>query len=101
MYDDLLRRDWFTVQEMAGALYDSKSETKMMLFFSVGGGSLPTNETIEPRRKKLIKRYEKAISRLQTGVSDYILTGGWFPSDTDSNRTSILDYEEIRREVNS
>jgi len=101
IYDDLLRRDWFTVQEMAGELYDSKSETKIMLFFGVGGGSLPTDETIEPRRKRMIKRYEKAISRLQTEVSDYILTGGWFPSDTDSNRNSILDYEEIRREVNS
>jgi hypothetical protein len=100
IYDDLLRRDWFTVQEMAGELLEDKSKTKIMLFVGIGGGQIPTNETIESRRRTMIKRLDFALDNLKEDVRDYILIGGWLPSDTDSELNSILDYGTIRREVN-
>lgn len=100
IYDDLLRRDWFTVQEMAGELLEDKSETKIILFVGIGGGQIPTNETIESRRRTMIKRLDFALDNLKEDVRDYILIGGWLPSDTDSESNSILDYGTIRREVN-
>jgi len=100
IYDDLLRRDWFIVQEMAGELLEDKSETKIMLFLGIGGGQIPTNETIQSRRRTMIKRLDFALDNLKEGVLDYILIGGWLPSDTDSESNSILDYGTIRRDVN-
>ena len=100
IYDDLLRRDWFTIQEMAGELLEDKSETKIMLFVGIGGGQIPTNETIESRRRTMIKRLDFAFNNLKEDVQNYILIGGWLPSDTDSDSNSILDYGTIRREVN-
>ena len=101
IYDETLKRDWFTVQDMAGELFDSKSETKIMIFLGIGGNSLPTDETISPRRRKMTNKLDSAISRLQSSISEYIIIGGWLPSDTDSDRSSILDYDTIRLQINS
>lgn len=96
-YDGELDRLWTLVNKMAINLKNENSDTKIMVFFGIGGTSVVVNDEGETRRKKFVKDWELLLSGLNSDVRKYINMAGFLPSDWDKDKTSIVDYNGIKR----
>lgn len=97
IYDGERNSGWMTTYDMLIKLYEDKSTSKLMVFFGIGGGDIPTNTIVDSRRKVWTEKWDLWVKHLPSYLKDYLNVGGWLASDTDMDKFSILDYNEVRR----
>jgi len=97
IYDNESNSGWVTTYNMLIQLYEDNSDSKLMVFFGIGGGSIPTNNTVDSRRNTWISQWDMWVKHLPSHLKSYLHIGGWLASDTDLDKNSILDYNEVKR----
>jgi|TARA_B110000902_G_scaffold264686_1_gene346810 hypothetical protein len=97
IYDDERNSGWMSTYNMLIKLHQEKSDCKLMVWFGIGGTSPVTNLVVNSRRKVWMDKWEVWTEYLSDDLKNYLHIGGWLASDTDKDTTSILNYDDVRR----
>jgi len=97
IYDDERNSGWMTTYNMLIKLHQEKSDCKLMVWFGIGGTSPVTNSVVNSRRKVWMTKWDVWTEHLSDDLKNYLHIGGWLASDTDKDTTSILNYDDVRR----